>query len=122
MKPQNKGKEIAVKDNLRGKNKSGRIWKTVKKRFSSINNVKPLKSTWKKKEEKRMELSQTKEHAKRLKEARNKALREKRERQEENKKRRLENEKKSEIVQSIKNVRKLKRMSKKQFQATIQKR
>lgn len=106
----------------RGKPKSGRPWKTQRNdRFSAIRTTKTKKLNWDEKMKKRAEQKSIKNFEKELKEKRAKELEMKRIRSEENKKRRLENERKSEVVQTIKNTAKIKRMKKKQLRQ-IQKR
>ncbi|XP_064620766.1 coiled-coil domain-containing protein 86-like [Lineus longissimus] len=106
----------------RGRPKSGRVWKTPRTgRYSEIMKVKPLRSSWKRKEEERKEKKAMKLYEKELQDARQETLEKKRKRAEEKKKRKLENEKKSEVVQTIKDTRKIKKMKRKQLRM-IQKR
>uniref|UniRef100_A0A182PVN5 Coiled-coil domain-containing protein 86 n=1 Tax=Anopheles epiroticus TaxID=199890 RepID=A0A182PVN5_9DIPT len=99
---------------LRGKPKSGRIWKTPKERFATVK-----KSLRGKKSSQqiafREEIKHIKELSRSIKETKRCENEMKRQRREENKRRRMENERKSEIVQIIKNPAKLKRMRKKQL-------
>ncbi|XP_048772923.1 coiled-coil domain-containing protein 86-like [Ostrea edulis] len=100
----------------RGRPKSGRPWKTLRnERFSAIRTTKTKKLNWDEKMKKRAEKKSIKKFEKELKEKRSKDLETKRIRQEEIKKRRLENERKSEVVQTIKDTAKIKRMKKKQL-------
>ncbi|ETN68107.1 chromatin assembly factor-I p150 subunit [Anopheles darlingi] len=117
------GKQKAVKpkkdaaastENVRGRPKSGRIWKTQKERFAVVKKTIRRKTT----DERlayRAEMKQIKELSQSLKDERKRQNEEKRLRREENKRRRLENERKAEIVQIINNPSKLKRMRKKQL-------
>ncbi|CAM1329227.1 CCDC86 (predicted) [Pycnogonum litorale] len=100
---------------LAGVPKSGRVWKSQKKRSSSMINVNPLRVSWNEKMKKRQEHKMVKIMETELKDAKNKEKMERRLRQEENKKRKIENSRKSEIVQVIKDPRKIKRMKKKQL-------
>ncbi|XP_065196848.1 coiled-coil domain-containing protein 86-like [Sycon ciliatum] len=106
----------------RGRPKSGRVWKeTQTARYSSVVDVKPLRTSWKKKQEQRAELKLIKQLDREAKEAKNKAKEDKRKREEENKRRREENEKKSQIVQKITRLDTLKRMKKnKKMQKKLQ--
>ncbi|KAL5017239.1 hypothetical protein ScPMuIL_006828 [Solemya velum] len=107
---------ILLKNIPRGRPKSGRLWKTTRtNRYSEIKKDKPLRSSWSEKMARKAEQKSVKNLEKELKEGRTKELEEKRKRQEEKKKRKMENEKKSEIVQTIKNTAKIKRMKKKQL-------
>uniref|UniRef100_A0A2M3ZI31 Coiled-coil domain-containing protein 86 n=1 Tax=Anopheles braziliensis TaxID=58242 RepID=A0A2M3ZI31_9DIPT len=99
---------------VRGRPKSGRIWKTQKERFAVVKKTIRRKTT----DERlayRAEMKQIKELSQSLKDERKRQNEEKRLRREENKRRRLENERKAEIVQIINNPAKLKRMRKKQL-------
>ncbi|XP_025090539.1 coiled-coil domain-containing protein 86-like [Pomacea canaliculata] len=101
---------------LRGKPKSGRVWKRVRtNRFSDFLRVKCQKTSWEEKMAKKKEQQAIKDLEKKLKEQKIEKIQLKRQRREENKKRRLENERRAEIVQPIKNTRKLKRIKKKQL-------
>merc|ERR1712071_233376 len=100
---------------IKGKPKSGRTWKSDKKRKSDMINVKPLHTSWEKKKRIRAEKDSVKAFERDMKEAAKKERDEKRKRIEERKKRKEENQKKSEIVQEIKNTSKLKRLKKKQL-------
>lgn len=107
----NKTKDSSV---MRGKPKSGRIWKTPKERFATVKKSVRGKRTIQQLAY-RDEIKQIKELSQSIKESKRRENEEKRLRREENKRRRLENERKSEIVQVIKNPAKLKRMRKKQL-------
>ncbi|CAL1290521.1 unnamed protein product [Larinioides sclopetarius] len=106
---------------IKGKPKSGRLWKSEKSRFRSMCQVKPLKSKWKKRLQERQERKDILAHQAELKEVKEqeKELRKQRRRQKLEQKRK--NELKSEVVQVIKNTAKIKRMSKKKLR-NIQKR
>ncbi|OWF44810.1 Coiled-coil domain-containing protein 86 [Mizuhopecten yessoensis] len=109
-----------VKDQLnsipKGRAKSGRPWKVNRMaRSSEIKKVKSLKSSWAEKMKKKAEEQSVKSFEKQLKDERAAKLELQRQRQNEHKQRKLENEKKSEVVQTIKNTAKIKRMKKKQL-------
>ncbi|CAL1540581.1 unnamed protein product [Lymnaea stagnalis] len=102
----------------RGRPKSGRVWKTVRKeRFSTIKKDKMFKTSWDKKVSLRDEKKRLKELQEHLKTEKDREKQLRRERMEANKKRKLENQRKSEIVQPIKNTAKIKRMKKKQLRS-----
>ncbi|XP_035790408.1 coiled-coil domain-containing protein 86-like [Anopheles albimanus] len=99
---------------VRGRPKSGRIWKTQKERFAVVKKTIRRRTT----DERlayRAEMKQIKELSQSLKDERKRQNEEKRLRREENKRRRMENERRAEIVQIINNPAKLKRMRKKQL-------
>jgi len=98
-----------------GKPKSGRVWKSKGKKKSTMINVKSLHTSWNKRSKERAETESVKKYQKELKEAAALEREEKRLRTEENKRRREENAKKSEIVQTITDSSKIKRMKKKQL-------
>jgi rRNA-processing protein CGR1 len=125
-------------DVMRGRPKSGRIWKSKKERFVVIGAVfcskniililpilinsrfNVVKKSLKKKSVSnhlkfRDEIKHVKELSRSIITERKKQNEEYRVRREENLRRRLENERKNEIVQVIKNTAKMKRMSKKQL-------
>lgn len=97
----------------RGKPKSGRIWKSVKSKFSSNIKSRGLKSSFASKEKLRKDLQAMKELSRSIKAEKEEELRKKKERRRENLKRQEENRKKSEIVQVITNTSKIKKMKKK---------
>lgn len=99
----------------RGKPKSGRVWKSEKKRFTSMNQVKPLKSSWEAKTKQRYERKCLKAIEDEIKSATQKQIEERKKRREEKRKRKEENERKSEVVQVVRNTAKLKRLKKKQL-------
>lgn len=99
----------------RGVPKSGRVWKTEKKRFSSMVKDRPLKTSWKTKMQERAERKALLALDREIKDEKKRKIEEKKKRREENLRRREENAKKAEIVQVIKNTAKIKRMSKKQL-------
>ncbi|XP_035920061.1 coiled-coil domain-containing protein 86 [Anopheles stephensi] len=99
---------------VRGKPKSGRVWKTNKDRFATIKRSLRGKTSSQQLAF-RDEIKQIKELSQSIKDTRRRENEEKRLRREENKRRRLENERKNEVVQIIKNPAKLKRMRKKQL-------
>ncbi|CAN8016367.1 unnamed protein product [Ixodes persulcatus] len=113
-----KKKQLTVGDDFevpKGRPKSGRFWKTEKKKFSSMRQDRPLKTSWKVKQQQRAERKALLSLEREIKEARRKEIEEKKKRREENLRRREENAKKAEVVQVIKNTAKIKRMSKKQL-------
>ncbi|XP_050094862.1 coiled-coil domain-containing protein 86 [Anopheles aquasalis] len=115
LKAEKPKKDVAAAtETVRGRPKSGRIWKTQKERFAVVKKTIRRKTT----DERlayRAEMKQIKELSQSLKDERKRQNEEKRLRREENKRRRLENERKAEIVQIINNPAKLKRMRKKQL-------
>jgi len=106
---------------VKGKPKSGRVWKSEKKRKSDMINVKSLHSSWMKKQELRAKQESIKSFERELKDAAKRTKEEKRKQLEERQKRREENARKAEVVQEIKSTTKLKRLKKKQLRL-IQKR
>ncbi|KAK7087401.1 coiled-coil domain-containing protein 86-like [Littorina saxatilis] len=106
--------KVESADIPRGKPKSGRVWKKLKTtRFSDNTRVKSQKTSWAVKMKRKEEDKAAKAIQQRLideKKAKKEALKMRRE---QNAKNRLENERKSEIVQPIKNTRKIKKMKKK---------
>merc|ERR1712136_462084 len=90
---------------VRGKPKSGRVWKSQGKKKSTIIKVKSLHKSWAVRTKERAEMQSIKSYQKELKRLRT----------EEQKKRREENALKSEIVQNIKSTAKIKKMKKKQL-------
>ncbi|XP_053674452.1 coiled-coil domain-containing protein 86 [Anopheles nili] len=97
---------------IRGKPKSGRIWKTQKERFAAVKNPIRRNKTHLQMAY-REEIKQIKQLSQSIKESKRRENEEKRLRREENKRIKLENERKSEIVQIINNPMKLKRLRKK---------
>ena len=110
-----KKKEGISCDSVRGKPKSGRVWKRKGKRKSDIINVKSLHKSWTKRKQERSEKDSIRAHERELKAVVILEKQKKRERTLENQKRREENIKKSEIVQKITDSSKIKRMKKKQL-------
>uniref|UniRef100_A0A224Z0K3 Coiled-coil domain-containing protein 86 n=1 Tax=Rhipicephalus zambeziensis TaxID=60191 RepID=A0A224Z0K3_9ACAR len=110
-----KKKKDDVEEIPKGVPKSGRVWKSQKKRFSSMVKDRPLKTSWKFKMEQRAERKALLALDREIKEEKKRKIEEKKKRREENLRRREENAKKSEVVQVIKNTAKIKRMSKKQL-------
>ncbi|CAG9531308.1 unnamed protein product [Cercopithifilaria johnstoni] len=98
------------------KPKSGRWWKSIRKERSfSIVKVKPLKSSWERKMRAKAELENVKKIQQKIRDelAAKKAA--KVEARKEHERRQKENERKAEIVQVIKNTRKLNKTKKKQL-------
>uniref|UniRef100_A0A182W7Z0 Coiled-coil domain-containing protein 86 n=1 Tax=Anopheles minimus TaxID=112268 RepID=A0A182W7Z0_9DIPT len=108
----NASDNTAQVESIRGKPKSGRIWKSHKERFATIKRSLRGKTS-SQQIAYRNEIKQIKQLSQSIKDTRRRENEEKRVRREENKQRRLENARKSEIVQIIKNPAKLKRMRKK---------
>merc|ERR1712136_609935 len=100
---------------VRGKPKSGRVWKSQGKKKSTIIKVKSLHKSWAVRTKERAEQQSIKNYERELKEAADLEKEQKRQRAAEQKKRREENALKSEIVQNIKSTAKIKRMKKKQL-------
>ncbi|GFQ82276.1 coiled-coil domain-containing protein 86 [Trichonephila clavata] len=98
---------------IKGKPKSGRVWKTDKSKFSSMCQVKPLKLNWSKKLELRQERKNLLSHVSEIKERKQREKELWKQTRRENIERKRENEIKSEIVQVITNTAKLRRMRKK---------
>ncbi|KAG1674637.1 tRNA (uracil-5-)-methyltransferase A [Nymphon striatum] len=94
-----KNKKDTVANIPRGVPKSGRVWKSVNNRSSSVISTKSLKSSWEKKMKIRQEKKNVKAFAAQLKDTKDKEKEKLRLRREENKKRREENSRKAEIVQ-----------------------
>ncbi|KAK3084754.1 hypothetical protein FSP39_018324 [Pinctada imbricata] len=90
-------------------------------RYSSMTTGKPLKTSWQEKMRKKAQAKSIKDFEKQLKDDRAKEKEAARLRAEEKKKRREENARKAEIVQTVKNPAKLKRMRKKQLRKTKKK-
>jgi len=108
-------KPSATADQTRGICKSGRPWKPVKERFSSMKKVKPLRTSWKRKMQLKNEKQSLKDFQNQLNEARRQEKLEYRARVEAHRKQKEENSKRSDVVQVITNTAKLKRMKKKQL-------
>ncbi|CAH1975935.1 unnamed protein product [Acanthoscelides obtectus] len=99
----------------RGKPKSGKIWKSEKKKFSSIIKTKGIRRSFNQKQELKAKLKHVKELSDSIKATKQAEKEMKKQRRRENLKRQQENQKKSEIVQVITNTKKLKKMKKKQL-------
>ncbi|XP_056634545.1 coiled-coil domain-containing protein 86 isoform X1 [Diorhabda sublineata] len=97
----------------RGKPKSGRIWKSERKKFSSVIKTRGIKSSFEKKQELRQKLKQIKELSNAIKAEKEEEKEKKKERRRANLKRQEENRLKSEVVQVITNTKKLKKAKKK---------
>merc|ERR1711881_294375 len=98
---------------VRGKPKSGRVWKNPGAKKSTIIKVKSLHKSWAVRTKERAEMANIKNYQAELKRAADEEKEAKRLRTAEQKKRREENILKSEITQDIKNTAKIKRMKKK---------
>ncbi|VDL89439.1 unnamed protein product [Schistocephalus solidus] len=109
---------MAKPKSVRGKPKSGRVWKTTRtKRYSSIRRDKGLRSTWEEKVALKTELQNL-----RVADAERRAQRAKRKEakrlaEEARAERKKENERRAEVVVPIKNMRKLKKMKKSQLRS-----
>merc|ERR1712043_65649 len=108
-------------NSVRGKPKSGRIWKSEGKKKSTLIKVKSLHKSWTVRMKERAEKLNVKKYQNELEQVAKEEKERKRLRTEENKKRKEENALKSEIVQTIKNTAKIKRMKKKHLR-NLQKR
>lgn len=104
--------QIAV---IKGQPKSGRFWKSEKKKFSSIIKTKGLKSSFERKEALREKLRKVKEASRERLAKKQEEAEQRKQRRRDNLKRQEENRKKSEIVQVITNTKKLKNMKRKQL-------
>ncbi|KAL3319550.1 coiled-coil domain containing 86 [Cichlidogyrus casuarinus] len=101
---------------IRGKPKSGRIWKDVRKqRYSANKQPKGIKKTYQQRMDMKNELQRRRESDKERLEARKAFKREKRQQEQEKRKRKEENIKKAEVVVPIKNLAKIKTMKKSQL-------
>ncbi|XP_065168921.1 coiled-coil domain-containing protein 86 [Atheta coriaria] len=98
---------------IKGRPKSGRVWKSDRKRFSSIVKTKGIRNSFEKKEALRKQLKLAKDASRAIKEEKAQEKEAKKERRRENLRRQEENLKRSEIVQVIKNTSKIKKMKKK---------
>ncbi|KAG5885361.1 hypothetical protein JTB14_035165 [Gonioctena quinquepunctata] len=116
-----KNKEKNTLSIPKGKPKSGRVWKTERKKFSSVIKTRGIRNSFEKKELLRQKLKHVKELSNSIKAAKEEEKEKKKERRRENLKRQEENRKKSEIVQVITNTKKLKNIKKKHIR-TIEKR
>ncbi|CAF1104068.1 unnamed protein product [Brachionus calyciflorus] len=96
-----------------GKFKSGRVWKENSHKFSNMTIQKPHRSSWEKKMSLKNHRGEIKKYEDRLKEEKKEKKLELVKRQKINEERRKENERKAEIVQTVKNKAKLKRIKKK---------
>ncbi|XP_011305357.1 coiled-coil domain-containing protein 86 [Fopius arisanus] len=116
--PERNGKDNREKVNnklIKGKPKSGRVWKEPRQRFSSIIKTRGLRISCEKKQLLRDNLKRVKEQSRAIIEQKKVEKEAKKQRRIENLKRAEENRKKSEVVQIIKNTAKIKRMKKKQL-------
>lgn len=102
---------------IKGQPKSGRVWKSQRKRFSSIVKTKGIRNSVEKKAVLRKDLLRVKDASKQRLTAKKEAEEQRKERRRENIKKREENRKKSEVVQVITNTAKLKKMKKKQLRS-----
>ncbi|XP_050311884.1 coiled-coil domain-containing protein 86 [Anthonomus grandis grandis] len=100
---------------VKGKPKSGRFWKSEKKKFSSTIKTRGLKSSLEKKQALREKLQKIKETTRERLAQKKQEEEQRKERRRENLRRQEENRKKSEIVQVITNTQKLKKMKRKQL-------
>ncbi|GMS80293.1 hypothetical protein PENTCL1PPCAC_2468, partial [Pristionchus entomophagus] len=106
--------EEEKKEDVRGRNKSGRWWKETRTaKTSAIKRDKPLKTSWQKKMDEKAKKLNVKKLQTQIRDTIASAKAEKIERRKEQERRRLENERKSEIVQVISKTQKLKKTKKK---------
>eukprot|EP01112_Ceratiomyxa_fruticulosa_P016977 TRINITY_DN5208_c0_g1_i1.p2 TRINITY_DN5208_c0_g1~~TRINITY_DN5208_c0_g1_i1.p2 ORF type:complete len:155 (-),score=42.21 TRINITY_DN5208_c0_g1_i1:27-491(-) len=99
-----------------GKPVAGRYWKPKQTaKFSSVRNVKELRSSWETKLKEKMEKKKLQEMEKAMREEKRLTKRKAREEKIERQKRNEEYLKKAEVVQEIKNPKKIKKLTKKQF-------
>uniref|UniRef100_A0A6P7FHS5 Coiled-coil domain-containing protein 86 n=1 Tax=Diabrotica virgifera virgifera TaxID=50390 RepID=A0A6P7FHS5_DIAVI len=97
----------------RGKPKSGRIWKSERKKFSTVIKTKGIKNSFERKEALRQKLKHVKELTNSIKAAKQEEKEKRKERRRANLKKQEENRLKSEVVQVITNTKKLKKTKKK---------
>lgn len=102
---------------IRGKPKSGRFWKSEKKKFSSVIKTKGIRNSLQKKQEFKEKMKHIKELSNNIKTAKAEENEKRKQRRRENLKKQEENRKKSEVVQIITNTKKLKHMKKKQLRS-----
>ena len=104
---------------LRGPNKSGRSWKSVRKEKASMTVLKPLKATlgssWKKKIEEKLQRKQTRELQEELIQKKKQKIEEEKRKSAERAKRKAENELKNAKIQVMSHPEKIKKLSKKQL-------
>lgn len=98
---------------IKGRPKSGRIWKNDKKRASSIVKTRGLRVSFDRKQALKTSLKQIKELSRARKEQLEQEKRDKKMKRKQNLERQEENRKKSEVVQIITNTAKIKKMKKK---------
>merc|ERR1711982_233667 len=109
-------------EELRGRTKTGRLWKTTQtQRFSALKQDKGGKKNWDTKVAERLRKKLEKEFEKNLKEEKRKKMEILKKREKEKREKKRENERKGEVVVPIKDTTKIKRMKKKQLKY-IQKR
>ncbi|XP_060525277.1 coiled-coil domain-containing protein 86 [Cylas formicarius] len=99
----------------RGIPKSGRFWKSEKKKFSTIIKTRGIKSTLQKRKLLKEKRDKVKESSNAIKQAKQQEKELNKQRRRDNIHRREENRKKSEVFQVITNSKKLKKMKKKQL-------
>ncbi|TGZ72037.1 hypothetical protein CRM22_002327 [Opisthorchis felineus] len=105
---------------MRGKCKSGRVWKTVRiERHSAIKKDKGIRTSFLKRMADTEEKKRVREVGNKMKEERATRKRNKRLKEEEKRQRKLENEKRSEIVIPVKNIAKIKKMKKSQLRTIV---
>ncbi|KAK4316878.1 hypothetical protein Pmani_012009 [Petrolisthes manimaculis] len=108
-------KLVQIKSIPRGLPESGRFWKSEKNRFSSIMKNNTGMRSWNKKMQRKKEREEVMAKFAAIESEKQQKKEKLKERQKFNKIRREENERKSEIVQVIKDSRKVKKMKKKQL-------
>ncbi|KAF7274482.1 hypothetical protein GWI33_012866 [Rhynchophorus ferrugineus] len=100
---------------IKGQPRSGRFWKSERKKFSSVVKSKGLKSTLERRKAQKEKFQRIKEASDQLKAEKKEQEEARKQRRRENMQRQEENRKKSEVVQVVTNTKKLKRMKKKQL-------
>lgn len=101
----------------RGKPKSGKIWKSERKKFSSIIKTKGIRNSLERKQALREKLKNIKEMSNSIKAAKKEESELKKQRRRDNLKKQEENRLKSEVVQVITNTKKLKKIKKKHLRS-----
>ncbi|KAL7290285.1 hypothetical protein TKK_0015985 [Trichogramma kaykai] len=104
---------------VKGKPKSGRVWKSSKQRFSSIKKTPAIHVSFEKRQRLKEERKKCMELSNEIKQQKAAEKEAKKERRRENIRRTQENERKAEVVQVISNPAKIKRMKKKQLRNIV---
>lgn len=101
----------------KGKPKSGRVWKSERKKFSSIIKTKGIRLSFEKKQALKEQLKHIKVLSNSIKQEKETQNEARKQRRRENLKRQEDNRKKAEVVQVITNTKKLKNIKKKQLRS-----